>query len=179
MSLNFSFLNLPLDGIPEEIKLPAIAIYLADILNKQDLFWGIVLSYPTPDSFNQAGGLAVRQFVEIILTRLGPSEILKRVQPVLLDPSTNWDSLGLKSLTEDFVGAPLTMQNKMDLAEILIQSSHVFLNGMIRELMFVLGNVDYGYGYGYSFDDLLMQDYSFGYGVGYNKLDYFNVMMGV
>ncbi len=171
-----SFLNLPLN-VPDELKLPATAIYVADVLNKQDMFWRIVLSHPTPASFNAAGGIAVRQFVELVLTRLGPGAIFSKVQPVLLDPESNWDSLGLTSVTEANIGEPLSLEMKADLINILSMSAKTFLEGVIKDLLIVTDNVTFGYGYGYPIDDFEQDDYGYGFGVTYDTLDYFDLLV--
>lgn len=170
-----SFLKLKV-SIPDELKLAGTAIYLADTLGISSNFWSIVLLYPTPSSFNQAGGLAVRQFVETILTNLGPVEILRRVTPVLLDPNSTWSSLGLSSINDQNVGTSLTLEMKQDLIEILNLSAKTFLEGIIKDLLLVTGNVDFGYGYGYPIDDIFKQNYGFGYGVSYDTLNYFDLL---
>lgn len=178
MSQILSFLEIPiLNEVPEQLKLAATAVYVSDLLNKQELFWGIVLQYPTPASFNAAGGIAVRQFVEIILTRLGPDSILKKVTPVLLDPTSNWESLGLKSITEEFVGEPLSVEMKSDLINILNMSAKKFLEGVIKDLLIATDNVTFSYGYGYPINDLEKENYGYGYGVNYNDLNYYDLLV--
>jgi len=177
MSQILSFLNLELGDVPEQLRLSATAIYIADILNKQEMFWGFVLENPTPASFNAAGGIAVRQFVEIVLTRLGPTTILEKVTPVLLDHNTNWDSFGLRSVNEELIGEPLTVQMKSDLINILNVAAKKFLEGIIKDLLVVTGNVDFSYGYGYPINDLEKDNYGYGYGVTYNSLDYFDLLV--
>jgi hypothetical protein len=135
MSESFLVLN---EEIPQELRLPAVAIYIADIFGKQKFFWNIVLEYPKPESFNDAAGIAVRQFVEMILPNLGPNEILRRVTPVILDPESGWSSLGIKSINDEFIGSPLTAQMKLDLLNILNLSAKTFLENIATEINQIL-----------------------------------------
>lgn len=172
-----TFLNLPLDEIPENLKLAGTAIYVSDLLNKQNIFWRIVLNRPTPSSFNASGGVAVRQFVEIVLANLGPFEIMRRITPVLLDPTKSWDALGLISINDEFIGSPLTEQMKLDLIEILNESAKIFLEGIIKDLLILTENIEFSYGYGYSINDIKKENYGYGFGASYDPLNYFDLLV--
>jgi len=164
-------------GLPKDLEKIALAIYLSDILNRKSDFWNIVLSFPTPKSFNNVGGFAIRQFVETILVNLGPYEILKKINPILFNPETGWSSLEIRSINDESVGEKLTIQNKIDLIDILNQSSKIFLTLLIKNLMINTERISFDYGYGYSFDDIFNKNYSYGYGIKYNTLDYFDLII--
>lgn len=167
-----------IEELPEEyrqLKSP-LAIFLADRLDLSRVFWGLVLMRPTPASFNSAGGLAVRQFVELVLPQLGPRKAIGIIGKLLADPNSTWKDLGLSQVNDATIGQPLSLQNKADLLQILEESAFQFLSMATNEIIFHLGHIQYEYGYGYLPTDVLQQNFSFGYGFKTQYPDYYTLI---
>lgn len=167
-----------IQDLPEEFrnfKTP-YAVFLADRLDLAHVFWGLVLIRPTPASFNATGGLAVRQFVELVLPNRSPRKIVQIIGSIITSPESSWSDLGISQINDDTVGAPLSMENKMDILQILEESSAQFLTMAATEIMVALGHISFGYGHGFLPTDVLQQNYSYGYGFQTEFPDYFSLI---